>query len=64
MNIPSEPKPMKQKEVIDEEARKAEAAKKALKEKDYTPPTPEWVFQPPIVKGDLAERLRTGKCLG
>ncbi len=63
-NIPSKPKLMKQKEAVDDEVRKAEAAKKALKEKDYAPPPPEWVFQPPITKGDLAEKFRTGKCLG
>ena len=63
-NIKSKPKPFGQKEMITEEAKKNEAAKKALKEKDYAPPPPEWVLQPPIKKGGLAEKFKTGKCLG
>ncbi|KAL6715832.1 Cell cycle serine/threonine-protein kinase cdc5/MSD2 [Lecanora helva] len=63
-NIPPKPKSMKQKEITDDEAKKAEAAKKAQKEKDYAPPPPEWVLQPPIAKGGLAEKFKTGKCLG
>jgi len=63
-NIQMKPKLLKQKEAADEEAKKAEAAKKALKEKDYAPPPPEWVLQPPIEKGGLAEKFRTGRCLG
>ena len=62
-NIPTKPKSMKNKEPI-EEAKKAEAAKKALKEKDYAPPPPEWVLQPPVKKGGLAEKYKTGRCLG
>ena len=66
-NIQSKPKlsKLKEKELADdEEKKKVEAAKKALKEKDYAPPPPEWVLQPPIRKGGLAEKFRTGKCLG
>ena len=63
-NIPPKPKSMKQKEAADEEAKKTEAAKRALKEKDYAPPPPEWVLQPPIAKGGLAEKFKTGRCLG
>lgn len=63
-NIPTKSRSMKQKEAVDEEAKKAEAAKKALKEKDYAPPPPEWVLQPPISKGGLAEKFKTGRCLG
>ena len=55
---------MKQKVAADDDAKKAEAAKKALKEKDYAPPPPEWVLQPPIAKGGLAEKFKTGRCLG
>ena len=64
-NIQPKPKPskVKEKEVADEEEKKkAEAAKK--KEKEYAPPPPEWVLQPPLMKGGLAEKFRTGKCLG
>ena len=64
INIQSKPKPLKQREMVDEEAKKNEAAKKALKEKDYAPPPPEWVLQPPIRKGGLAEKFKTGKLLG
>lgn len=63
-NIQMKPRVLKQKEAADEEAKKAEAAKKALKEKDYAPPPPEWVLQPPIANGGLAEKFKTGKCLG
>ncbi|MCJ1459095.1 Cell cycle serine/threonine-protein kinase cdc5/MSD2 [Mycoblastus sanguinarius] len=63
-NIQLKARVMKQKEVTDEEAKKVEAAKKALKEKEYAPPPPEWVFQPPISNGGLAEKFRTGRCLG
>ncbi|KAF6233400.1 hypothetical protein HO173_008332 [Letharia columbiana] len=65
-NIQARPKlsKLKEKELADEEAKRAEAAKKALKEKDYAPAPPEWVLQPPINKGGLAEKFRTGKCLG
>lgn len=63
-NIQMKPKLVKQKEAADEEARKAEAAKKALKEKDYASPPPEWVLQPPVAKGALAEKYKTGRCLG
>ena len=65
-NIQSKPKlnKLKEKELADDEDKKAEAAKKALKEKDYAPAPPEWVLQPPIRHGGLAEKFRTGKCLG
>lgn len=65
-NIQAKPKlsKLKEKELADEEEKRAEAAKKALKEKDYAPAPPEWVLQPPITKGALAEKFKTGKCLG
>ena len=63
-NIPSKPKVHKQTVKTDEEVRLAEAAKKAQKEKDYAPTPPEWVIQPPMVKGGLAEKFKTGRCLG
>lgn len=65
-NIQARPKlsKLKEKELADEEAKKAEAAKKALKEKEYAPAPPEWVLQPPVKKGRLAEKFRTGKFLG
>ena len=63
-NIQSKPRSVKQKDNAEEEAKKTEAARKAQKEKDYAPPPPEWVMQPPIARGELAEKYRTGKCLG
>ncbi|MCJ1457680.1 hypothetical protein MMC28_008049 [Mycoblastus sanguinarius] len=50
----------------DDDAKKAEAeaAKKALKEKDSAPVPPEWVFQLPLVKGGLAEKYRNRTLLG
>ena len=65
-NIQAIPKPtkLKEKELADEEAKRAEEAKKALKEKEYAPAPPEWVLQPPIMKGGLAEKFKTGKSLG
>ena len=50
--------------MIDDEARKAEAARKAAKEKEYAPPPPEWVIQPPATRGALAEKFKTGRLLG
>lgn len=66
INIQAKPRLSKQKEkeLADEEEKRAEAAKKALKEKEYAPAPPEWVLQPPMVKGGLAEKFRTGRCLG
>ena len=65
-NIQAKPKlnKLKEKELADEEEKRAEAAKKASKEKEYAPAPPEWVLQPPIMKGGLAEKFKTGKCLG
>ncbi|KAL2041555.1 hypothetical protein N7G274_005937 [Stereocaulon virgatum] len=63
-NIQVKPRLMKQKELVEEEDKKADAAKKALKEKEYAPVPPEWVLQPPIAKGGLAEKFRTGRCIG
>ena len=66
-NIQYKPKTGKQqetKDMVDEEARRIEAAKKAAKEKEYAPIPPEWVVQPPVSKGGLAEKYRTGKLLG
>ena len=54
----------KRKDAEAEEAKKAEAARKAQKEKEYAPPPPEWVIQPPITDGALAEKFRTGRLLG
>ena len=48
----------------EEEAKKAEAARKAAKEKEYAPEPPEWVIQPPLHHGDLAEKYRIGYLLG
>lgn len=66
-NIQYKARPSKQKdakEMVDDEAKRIEAEKKAAKEKEYAPPPPEWVIQPPISKGALAEKYRTGKLLG
>ena len=66
-NIQFKAKPLKQKErkeKEEEEERKAEAARKAAKEKEYAPVPPEWVIQPPLAHGGLAEKYRTGKLLG
>lgn len=63
-NIQSRPKLSKQKELAEEEAKRAEAEKKALKEKDYAQAPPEWVLQPPVTKGGLAEKYKTGRLLG
>ena len=63
-NVQVKPRSMKQKELAEEEDKKADAAKKALKEKEYAPVPPEWVLQPPIAKGGLAEKFRTGRCIG
>ena len=65
-NIQARPKlsKVKEKEIAENEEKKAEAAKKAMKEKEYAPPPPEWVLQPPMIKGGLAEKFRTGNCLG
>ena len=65
-NIQARPKPskLKEKEPADEEAKKAEAAKKALQEKEYAPAPPEWVLQPPAFKGGLADKFKPGNCLG
>ena len=48
----------------EEEGRKAEAARKAEKEKEYAPEPPEWIVQPPLHQGGLAEKYRTGRLLG
>ena len=63
-NIQVKPKVIRQKESADDEAKRIEAAKKAQKEKEYAPAPPEWVLQPPINKGELAEKFQTGKCIG
>jgi len=63
-NIQVKPKVIRQKESADDEAKRIEAAKKAQKEKEYAPAPPEWVLQPPINKGGLAEKFQTGKCIG
>ena len=66
-NIQFKAKPSKQierKEMEEEEAKIAEAARKAAKEKEYAPVPPEWVIQPPLARGGLAEKYRTGKLLG
>ncbi|KAL9102926.1 MAG: hypothetical protein Q9163_001986 [Psora crenata] len=53
-----------EKGMADEEAKKAEVARKAAKEKEYASPPPEWVIQPPLSRGGLAEKFRTGRLLG
>ena len=65
-NIQAKPKfsKLNEKETAENEEKRAEVAKKALKEKEYAPPPPEWVLQPPMIKGGLAEKFRTGKCIG
>ena len=63
-NIQVIPRLTRQKEMAEEEAKRAEAAKKALKEKEYAPVPPEWVLQPPISQGGLAEKFRVGRCIG
>ena len=52
------------KEMVDDATQKAEAARKVQKEKEYAPPPPEWVIQPPISNGALAEKFKTGRLLG
>ena len=54
----------RQKVPEEDEAKKVEALRKAQKEKEYAPPPPEWVIQPPVAGGALAEKFRTGKLLG
>ena len=66
-NIQFKAKPVKQveqKEMEADEAKKAEAARKAAKEKEYAPVPPEWVIQPPMLRGGLAEKFKTGRLLG
>ena len=66
-NIQIKAKPSEQKaekEMANEEAKMVEAARKAAKEKEYAPSPPEWVIQPPLVKGGLAEKFKTGRLLG
>ena len=66
-NIQYKPRIAKQKDakdMVDEEAKRIEAAKKAAKEKEYAAIPPEWVIQPPVSAGGLAEKYRTGKLLG
>ena len=48
----------------EEDARKAEAARRAAKEKEYAPAPPECVIQPPSYPGALAEKFHTGRLLG
>ena len=52
------------KDMVDNEAKKAETARKAAKEKEYAPPPPEWVIQPPMPGGLLSEKFKIGKQLG
>ena len=63
-NIQVKPKLTRQKEMAEEEAKRVEAVKKALKEKEYAPVPPEWVLQPAISQGGLAEKFRVGRCIG
>ena len=66
-NIQYKAKPPKQhdaKDMVDEDAKRIEAAKKAAKDKEYALVPPEWVVQPPLSHGRLAEKYRTGKLLG
>lgn len=52
------------KDMVDEEAKRVEIARKIAKEKEYAPPPPEWVIQPPIAAGLLSEKFKIGKQLG
>ena len=65
-NIQYKAKPEKKdtKAMVDDEAKKIEAAKKAAKEKEYAPVPPEWVVQPSSTKGGALEKYKTGKLLG
>ncbi len=63
-NIQVKPKMSRQKETAEDEAKRADAAKKMLKEKEYAPVPPEWVLQPPMSQGGLAEKFRVGRCIG
>ena len=63
-NIQTKPKKSQKEMAAEDEARKAEAARKAAKEKEYAPPPPEWVVQPPVTFGGLAEKFKTGRLLG
>ena len=63
-NIQVQPRVVKQKEMADDEAQRIEAAKKAQKDKDYAPVPPEWVIQPSISNGGLAEKFQVGDCIG
>lgn len=51
-------------EKVEDEAKKAEAARKAAKEKEYAPPPPEWVIQPPTLGGVVCEKFKIGRQLG
>lgn len=42
----------------------ADAAERALKDKEHAPAPPEWVIQPPMRAGGLSEKFRSGKYLG
>lgn len=63
-NIQIKPRAIRQKELAEEEAKNTEAVKKAQKDKEYAPVPPEWVLQPPVKHGGLAEKFQTGKCIG
>ena len=60
-NIQIKAHPTKDKATVDTAAQNAE---KALKDKEHAPAPPEWVIQPPIRAGGLAERYRSGRFLG
>ena len=62
-NIQIKAKP-KTKEKVEDEVKQAEAARKAAKEKEYAPPPPEWVIQPPMPGGLPSEKFKIGKQLG
>ena len=50
--------------MVEDEVKKAELARKAAKEKEYAPPPPEWVVQPPMLGGVSSEKFKVGKPLG
>lgn len=41
-----------------------QGSERSLKDKEHAPPPPEWVIQPPLRAGGLAEKFRSGKYLG
>ena len=69
-NVQLKPRTIKKKDVVDLETRAlakkfaADAEAKKAKEKDFAPPPPDWVIQPPQKEGMLSEKYKTGRLLG